>query len=73
MLLLLLLLLPLVMVLVLVPAMLLVLVRTAQAKNGDNTKAAAVLARGRHGGGREGMETAAKGGYHSGYFLSQRT
>lgn len=59
--------------------MLLVLVRTAQAKNGDNTKVAAVPARGWHRGRRgreedgEGMETAAKGGYHSGYFLSQRT
>lgn len=48
-------------VLELVLAMLLMLVRTAQAKNGDNTKAAAVPARGRHGGeggkGRRRVDT----------------
>lgn len=49
-----------------------------QAKNGDNTKAAATatVPERTERGGRERTSTMAageEGGYHSGYFLSQRT
>lgn len=64
--------------------MLLVLVHTAQAKNGDNTKAATAAAAAAAavmpyaneestGEWRRRLQEGEGGGYYSGYFLSQRT